>query len=110
MQVEIYAPDAVSVEPMSMGPDGNEAKGLAAIQAKGAWWYDNHTIHSLSTGGPFVNGDRFSVVFAMDVTANAGPMAGQRFQASEVGLYSTADGRITREEFFMAPMPDMPSA
>ena len=105
MQDAIYATDAVSVEPMPMGPDGPETAGLDGIKAKGEWWYANHTVHSLDTEGPFVNGDKFSVIFSMDVTGNVGPMAGQRFQGREVGLYSTANGKITREEFFGPPMP-----
>jgi hypothetical protein len=104
MQSELYSADAVSVEPMPMGPEGPEAKGLAAIQAKGEWWYANHEVHSLETEGPFVNGDQFSVIFNMDVTAKAGPMTGQRFGGKEVGLYTTSNGKITREEFFSPPM------
>ncbi len=105
MQNAIYSPDAVSVEPQAMGPDGAEVAGLAAIQGKGEWWYDNNTVHALETEGPFVHGDRFSVIFTMDVTANAGPMAGQRFQGREVGLYTTNNGKITKEQFFAPPMP-----
>jgi hypothetical protein len=105
MQTAIYSPDAVSVEPQAMGPEGAEAVGLAAIQGKGDWWYDNHTVHSLETEGPFVHGDQFTVIFTMDVTGSVGPMAGQRFQGREVGLYTTSNGQITREQFFGPPMP-----
>ncbi len=104
MQTELYAHDAVSVEPMAMGPEGTDSVGLDAIKAKGVWWYENHTVHSLETEGPFVNGDQFTVIFSMDVTGQVGPMAGQRFQGREVGLYSTTDGKITREVFFGPPM------
>jgi hypothetical protein len=50
--------------------------------------------------GPFPHGDRFARYFDFDVTAKAGPMAGNRMQMQEVGLYTVAGGKITREEFF----------
>ena len=51
-------------------------------------------------GGPFPHGnDRFCVMFDYDVTNKP---SGQRFQMEEVGLYTVADGKISKEEFFYA--------
>jgi len=96
----LFAKDAVSVEAMS-GPDMPATMtGLDALKGKNEWWVNNHEVHSSSVKGPFPNGDRFAVIFNYDVTAKAGPMAGQRMKMEEVALYTVKDGKITREEFF----------
>lgn len=91
----LYAPDAVSVEPRDMG-EGREAAGLDAIRAKHAWWVQNAVVHGAEVEGPMLHGDdRFAVIFRVDVT-----MFGERSQTTEVAVYTVADGRIVREEFF----------
>ena len=97
----LYAADAVSVEAIAPPGGEREAKGLAAIQAKGAWWRENHEIHSAAVTGPWPNGDRFVVVFNYDVTNKP---SGQRMKLDEVGLYTLQNGKIVREEFFYAGM------
>jgi len=89
-----WSPDIVSIEPM----EGEMAvlKGLAAVKAKGEWWYANHEVHGTEAQGPYVNGDQFAVRFNLDVTAKA---SGQRMQMEEIGLYTVKDGRITEERF-----------
>lgn len=97
----LYHPDAVSVEPMA--PEGMDpvSKGVAAIKGKHDWWNAAMEVHDVSVDGPYVNGDRFSVIFGIDATDRK---SGQRMQMKEVALYEVADGRIVREEFHMAPM------
>jgi ketosteroid isomerase-like protein len=91
----LYAPDAVSVEAQDNG-NGRVAAGVEAIRAKHAWWEENTTVHSSEVEGPFPHGDdRFAVIFRMDVT-----MFGERRRVVEVAVYTVADGRIVREEFF----------
>ncbi|WP_309681903.1 nuclear transport factor 2 family protein [Polaromonas sp.] len=93
----LFAPDVVSVEAVPM-PDGQqEAKGMAAVKAKGEWWFANHEIHSASVTGPWPHGDRFVVGFQFDVTNKP---TGKRMTMDEVGLYTVRDGKIVREEFF----------
>jgi hypothetical protein len=75
-------------------------KGIEAVRKKNQWWFDNHTIHGGDAMGPWPHGDRFIVLFKIDVTAKTGPMAGKRMQAEEAGLYTVKDGKIVREEFF----------
>lgn len=70
------------------------------MRGKNEFWYANHEIHRADVKGPFPHGDRFARYFDFDVTAKAGPMAGNRMQMQEVGLYTVAGGKITREEFF----------
>lgn len=94
----LYARDIVSVEAATMGPNvPAEARGLEAVFAKGKWWYDNHTVHSATTEGPYPNGDRFIVKFSYDVTHKP---ANRRFKMDEMALFTVKDGKIVREEFF----------
>lgn len=99
---ELYADDVVSVEVMGMPEVGmdKEMKGIDAIRAKSQWWYDNHEVHGGSCEGPYPHGDRFIVIFGMDITPKMGPNAGQRMQMKEGALYTVKDGKIVREEFF----------
>jgi ketosteroid isomerase-like protein len=96
----LYARDAESIEAMSMPEMPAKIQGVDAIRKKGEWWFANHEIHGGSSKGPFPNGDRFAVIFDMDVTPKIGPMAGQRMQMEEVALYTVRDGKIVKEEFF----------
>ncbi|MGL4728279.1 MAG: SnoaL-like domain-containing protein [Bosea sp. (in: a-proteobacteria)] len=89
------ASDIVSIEAMD-GPMAR-VQGTAAVKAKSDWWYGAHEIHSASAEGPYVNGEQFSVIFNMDITARE---SGQRMQMQEVGLYTVKDGKIAEERFF----------
>mgnify|MGYP003393908065 CR=1 FL=1 len=93
----LYAEDAVSVEAGAPAGQKTEVKGLAAIHAKGEWWYANHEVHQVTITGPWPNGDRFILGFKIDVTPKA---TGQRFQMEEMALYTIRNGKIVREEFF----------
>lgn len=93
----LFASDVVSVEAgMPPGMD-REARGLAAVKAKGEWWRANHEIHSATLTGPWPHDDKFIVGFNYDITNKP---SGQRMTMDEVGLYSVKDGKIVREEFF----------
>ncbi len=93
----LYSNYVVSVEaggPPGMNP---ESKGLDAVKAKGEWWMGNHEIHSANITGPWPNGDKFIVGFQYDVTNKP---SGQRMKMDEMALYTVANGKIVREEFF----------
>ena len=93
----LYAEEVVSVEAVAM-PDGTqESTGLAAVKAKGEWWFANHEIHSAVVVGPWPHGDRFLVGFQFDVTNQP---SGKRMLMEEFGLYHVRNGKIVREEFF----------
>jgi ketosteroid isomerase-like protein len=94
---KLYADNVVSVEAAVPPGMEREAKGLAAVKAKGQWWVDNHEIHSATVTGPWPHDDRFVVGFQIDVTFKH---SGQRMQMDEVGLYQVKGGKIVREEFF----------
>ena len=89
-----WSDDIVSCEPME--GDMARLQGRAAVDAKGAWWYANHEIHSVKVEGPYVHGEQFLVRFTMDVT----PKGGQRMGMDEMGLYTVQGGKIVEERFF----------
>lgn len=95
----LYAPDAVSVESVCMPrTDSRETQGVAAIQGKHDWWNGAMEVHEAELDGPFLHGDdRFAVIFHLDATDKA---SGQRSRMKEVGVYTVAEGKIAREEFY----------
>ncbi len=88
------AKSIVSIEAME-GPMAR-VEGAAAVKKKSDWWYANHTVHSVTTEGPYINGNQFAVRFAMDVTTKE---TGQRMQMQEVALYTIEKGKIVEERF-----------
>ena len=97
---ELYAPEVVSIETHSMPEMPARMQGIDALRRKNQWWFDNHDIHSSTARGPWPHGDRFIVLFGIDVTPKAGPMAGKRMKDDEAGLYTVKNGKIVQEEFF----------
>lgn len=97
----LYAEDAVSVEAFPPPGGQQEARGLAAIRAKGEWWSANHEIHSSYVAGPWPHGNRFIVGFQFDVTNKP---SGHRMKMEEMGLYTVENGKIVREEYFYSGM------
>jgi ketosteroid isomerase-like protein len=93
----LFSHDVVSVEAVAMPGAHQEAKGLAAVKAKGQWWVDNHEVHSAQVTGPWPHGERFIVGFQYDVTNKS---SGKRMKLDEVALYTISNGKIVREEFF----------
>lgn len=93
-----WSDDIASVEAMD-GPMAN-IKGRSAVEAKSAWWYDNHEVHSVKVEGPYPNAHQFIVRFTMDVT----PKGGQRMTMDEMALYTVLDEKIVEERFFYGGM------
>jgi len=93
-----YADNVMSIE-AGDPPDGRRvAEGIEAVRGKNDWWVENHEVHSSSVHGPFPHGDdRFAVRFEFDITNKP---SGQRMQMEEIGVYTVADGKIVREEYF----------
>jgi ketosteroid isomerase-like protein len=96
----LYAPDVVSLEVHGDETMPARMQGVDAVRRKNQWWLENHTFHGGDTNGPFPHGDRFIVHFKYDVTPKVGPMAGNRMQMEEAGLYTVRDGKVVQEEFF----------
>lgn len=93
--VKYWAADVVSLE--AYPGDLQRAEGVAAVKAKGEWWYANHEVHSTEVEGPFLNGDQFAVIFRMDLTPK---MTGERGRMDEVAIYTVKNGKIVEERFY----------
>jgi hypothetical protein len=89
----MYSPQIVSVE-----GDGAETEGQGPVIEKSQVWQGNNQIHSQKVRGPFFNGpNQFAVHFAFEVTRKT---TGKRVALEEVAVYTVANDRITREQFF----------
>jgi hypothetical protein len=97
-QNELYADDAVSVEPNSTKNFEKETKGLQAIIEKGRK-FDNmvETMHNLTVSDPMVADNAFSVTMHMDAS-----FKGQgRMAFTELCVYQVKDGKVILEQFFV---------
>lgn len=97
-QKELFADDAVSIEPAATPAFAKETNGLAAIVEKGRK-FDTmiEKLHSLTVSDPLVATNSFACTMAMDVTMKGQP----RMQMSELCLYQVKDGKIISEQFHM---------
>ncbi|MGZ5220964.1 MAG: SnoaL-like domain-containing protein [Chitinophagaceae bacterium] len=96
IQDELYADNAVSVEPpASQGLQS--VQGLAAIKEKGRQFNEMVAeMHGGYSTEPVIAGNHFSVAMGMDVT-----MKGQgRNKMDEIAIYEVKDGKIVKEQFF----------
>jgi len=97
-QQELFAADAMSIEPFVTPDFAKEIKGLDAIIEKGHK-FDSmvEEIHSRHMSAPMVAGKSFVSMLTMDIT-----MKGKgRMNMTELCVYETKDGKIISENFFM---------
>jgi hypothetical protein len=96
IQDELYAANAVSIEPE--GAQGMQnAEGIAAIKQKGKDWENMvEAMHGGYASKPLVAGRFFSLAMGMDVTMKG---AG-RMKIDEIAVYEVKDGKIVKEQFF----------
>ena len=97
-QNELYADNAVSIEPMATPAFEKETKSLKAIIEKGEK-FDNmvQEYHSLKISEPLVTDKSIAFVLSMDLTMKGRP----REQMSEICVYDVEDGKIVSEQFHM---------
>jgi hypothetical protein len=97
-QKELFAKDAVSIEPMAGGGFDKETRGLDAIIKKGDKWKDMvSATHSMEISEPTIAGNTFSLSMRMDVTTKDRG----RQDMTELCVYQVKDGKIISEQFFM---------
>lgn len=97
-QKELFADNAVSIEPSATAEFEKETKGLAAIIEKGHR-FDSmvETIHGLTVSEPLTATSSFACTMRMDMT-----MKGQgRMDMTELCVYQVKDGKIVSEAFFI---------
>lgn len=97
-QKELFAPDAISIEPYAGHGFEKETRGLPAIVEKGKKFDAMiEKLHSLEVSEPLCAESSFTCRMAMDVTMKGQP----RMQMKEICLYTVKDGKVTSEQFFM---------
>ena len=97
-QKELFAEDAVSIEPYETPDFGKETMGLKAIVDKGEKFGTMvETMHGLEVSDPIVAGNSFGMTMRLDVT-----MKGRdRMDMTELCVYKVKDGKVISEEFIM---------
>ncbi len=97
-QKELFAEDAVSIEPQGTADVPKETKGLRAIIEKGHKFESMvEQVHGVKTSEPLVTGNAIAIALTMDVT-----MKGRgRVKLEELCAYEVKDGKIVSEQFFM---------
>jgi hypothetical protein len=97
-QTELFAADAISIEPVASPFFEKETKGLPAIIEKGhKFGAMVETMHGLLVSDPVVAGSSFACTMRMDVT-----MKGQgRMDMAELCVYDAKDGKIVSEQFHL---------
>jgi ketosteroid isomerase-like protein len=97
-QKELYAEDAVSIEPYATPAFEKEIKGLQQILEKGHKFESMvEEMHSLEVSDPLVAGNSFAITMRMDVTMKEHG----RMDMTELCVYRVKDGKIVSEEFLM---------
>lgn len=97
-QQELFAEDAVSIEPFPTEGFPKETRGLRAIIDKGHK-FDSmvEKLHGVSASAPLVAGNAITFTLTLDAT-----MKGRgRVKMEEICVYEVKDGKITSEQFFM---------
>jgi len=92
----LYDKDIVSVEARTRDGSSPEIRGADGVRGKIDWWVNEMEVHSFKASEPFVAHDRFVIQYDADVTEKKSK---NRFQMSEVGVYTVKNGKIVREEF-----------
>jgi len=95
-QTELFAADAISIEPYASPEFQKETKGLPAIIEKGHKFSAMiEAAHTLEVSDPAVAGNSFACTMHMDVT-----MKGKgRMDMTELCVYEVKDGKIVSEQF-----------
>lgn len=97
-QQELYAEDAVSIEPYATPAFEKETKGKAAIQEKGEKWASMlEEMKSIEVSEPLIAGNIFACTIQMSVTMKQGG----DMNMTELCVYKVKDGKIISEEFFV---------
>lgn len=97
-QNELFAADAVSIEPEASPAFEKETKGIEAIKEKGHKWNAMvEEFKGITVSEPVVATNSFACTMQMNVVMKGqGPM-----DMAELCVYKVKDGKIISEEFFM---------
>ena len=95
-QQELYAADAVNLEPYGTDAFAKETRGLPAIIEKGRKFSALiEQVHAFSISDPLVAGSSFACAMHLDLTIKGHG----RMSVHELGIYEVKDGKIASEQF-----------
>jgi hypothetical protein len=96
-QKELFAKDAMSIEPNASPAFDKETKGLNAIMEKGKKWENMvESMNKLEVSEPMVASNSFACTMHMDVTMKNK----EHWDMTELCTYTIKDGKIVVEQFF----------
>jgi hypothetical protein len=97
IQDELYAPDAVSIEPENDSNLPLVVTGIEAMRAKeGQFFAQVEEMHRSYMSEVVVSTYFFSMMTGMDVTMKGKP----RKQKEQICVFEVREGKIVREQFF----------
>ena len=97
-QKELFAPNAISIEPFDTPPFEKETRGLDAISEKGRKFNDLvETLHGLEISEPLVAGNSIAFTMRMDITMKGK----ERGTFDELCIYQVRDGKVISEQFYV---------
>jgi ketosteroid isomerase-like protein len=97
-QSELFAEDAVSIEPHASPAFEKETKGKQAIYEKGEKWDAMvKDVHNMEVSDAVVAANSFACTMHMHVTMKEGG----EMDMTELCVYTVKDGKIVSEQFFM---------
>ena len=97
-QKELYADDAISIEPYASADFEKETKGLNAILEKGHKFDAMvEEAHGTTVSEPLVTGDVIAFTLGLDMTMKGR----ERGTMEELCVYHVKNGKIVSEQFFM---------
>lgn len=97
-QKELYADDAVSIEPYATPEFEKETKGRQALVEKDKKFRSMvETSYGTTASAPLIAGNVIAFVLTMDVKMKGK----ERMAFSELCVYHVKDGKIISEQFFM---------
>jgi len=95
-QKELYATDAVNIEPYGTATFAKETTGLTAILEKGNKFAAMiEQVHSISVSDPLVAGNSFACAMQLDLTLKGHG----RMSLDELCIYEVKEGKIISEQF-----------
>ncbi|GAA4309077.1 nuclear transport factor 2 family protein [Compostibacter hankyongensis] len=97
-QKELYADDAISIEPEASPGFDKETRGKDAILEKGHQFNSMvEKVYSYVVSEPLISGNTFAFTLEMDIKMKGR----ERDTMGELCVYQVRDGKIVAEQFFM---------
>lgn len=97
-QQELYADEAVSIEPYEIPGFDKETKGLDALKEKDRKFNAMvESRHGTTVSEPLIAGNTFTFVLTMDIKMKGR----EREEVKELCVYTVKNGKIISEQFFV---------